>query len=98
MLDDTKKTLTTTGWSTWLKVASGAIVVWVAFSILNSIGGAFLAWQMSDVGFGSENAISQAWDEAIVQLISAFASVGTAAIITFREVVVDKIKAWWTKK
>lgn len=81
----------------WLRVIAGAAVAYVLFAMVSNVVGAIHSYQ-ENIGFGETPTVQGAVQEALVEIIGALASIGTAVILVARELVVDKFKAWWNKK
>ncbi len=80
----------------WLRVIAGAAVAYVLFAMFSSVVGAVSSYQ-ENIGFGQEPTFQGALQEAAVEIIGALASIGTAVILVVRELVVEKVRAWWKK-
>ena len=85
--------------SFWVRVGVGGITTIAVVLVASLIFNAVMDYREASVGYGATPAtIQEAWEAAAVQIIMALAAIGTGIIVSFKELVVDKIQAWWTSR
>ncbi len=80
----------------WMQAAVGMLSVIAAIMLVQAMFGVYDQYVAASVRFGADtDAIKEAWTEALVKIISTFAAIGAAVMLTVKDLVIDKIKQWW---